>query len=75
MRDQPTAVTRTEWSADPVINMGNDGCQSTEVIAAVCSRLFCVVDEPHCSPKNSHDSDLRETHLHGQIEEEERQPH
>lgn len=28
-------VTRTEWSAEPVMNMGSVGCQSTLVIAAL----------------------------------------
>ena len=39
--DQLTAVTRTEWSAEPVRNIGKEGCQSTEVMGAVCSKLVC----------------------------------
>jgi hypothetical protein len=60
-------VTRTEWSAEPVRNMDDDGCQSTEVTAAVCFGLFCVVDEPHCSPHEIHMVHILRTFEEAQI--------
>ena len=46
-------VTRTDRSAEPVRYMDRDGCQSTDVIAALCSRVFCVLLDPsHCSQQN-----------------------
>lgn len=55
--DHPTAVIRTEWFAEPVRNMGREGCQSTEVMAAVCSRLVWVIDEPHCRRRHTSGSE------------------
>lgn len=39
-------VTRTEWSTDPVKNIGDEGCQSTDVTGAPCCRVFCPLDFP-----------------------------
>jgi len=44
--DHKIDVTRTEWSADPVMYIGSVGCQSTLVIDELCGSVLNPLSWP-----------------------------